>query len=78
MPELEVGGCHLGEGNGVVEGCDGDIAAVEDCGPGEVGVSVERSQELFCGEMMGGLVGRRAEREVHGCARVEASEGCLP
>ena len=33
MPEFEVGGCHLCERDGVVEGGDGDVAAVEDGGP---------------------------------------------
>jgi len=33
VPEFEVGGCHLGEGHGVVEGSDGDVATVEDGGP---------------------------------------------
>lgn len=36
--EFEEGGCHLVQGEGVVEGGDGDVAAVEDCVGGMVGV----------------------------------------
>lgn len=36
--ELEVGGGHLLEGKGVVEGSDGDVATVEDCEWGAIGV----------------------------------------
>ena len=38
MTELEIGVCHLSKCHGIVERCDGDVAAVEDGGPGEVGV----------------------------------------
>ena len=33
MPEFEIGGCHLGECHGVVEGSNGDVAAIENGGP---------------------------------------------
>ena len=36
--EFEEGGFHLVQGERVREGCDGDVAAVEDCGPVYVGV----------------------------------------
>ena len=36
--ELEVWGCHLCSGYGVVEGCYGNVAAVEDLRPGEIGI----------------------------------------
>ena len=38
MPELEIGGGHLGECDGVVEWRYGHVAAVEDLGPRCVGV----------------------------------------
>jgi hypothetical protein len=38
VTKLEIGFCHLSKCHGIVERCDGDIAAVEDGGPGEVGV----------------------------------------
>ena len=31
--EFQIGGGHLVEGQGVVEGCDGDVSAVENQGP---------------------------------------------
>jgi hypothetical protein len=30
VPEFEISGCHLCECDGVVEGCYGDVPAVED------------------------------------------------
>jgi hypothetical protein len=38
VTELEIGVCHLSKCHGIVERGDGDVAAVEDGGPGEVGV----------------------------------------
>jgi hypothetical protein len=65
MPELEVSGSHLRERDGVVERRDGDVAAVEDRGPGRVRVyacaGVEASE--------GGLACR-------GCADGAGAEAC--
>lgn len=38
MAEFEVGRCHLCQRHRVVEWCYGDITAVDDAGPGCVGV----------------------------------------
>lgn len=38
MSELDICGSHLFERNEVVKRCHGDVATVEDLGPGEVGV----------------------------------------
>lgn len=54
MSELEVGLGHLGEGDEVVEGGHGDVAAVEDVGPGEVGVYSGAGVEATEGGLAGG------------------------
>ncbi len=63
MTELEVGRCHLGECYGVVEGCYGDVAAVEDGSPGEVGIEACAGVEATEGSLAGrsGTYGTGAE-----------------
>lgn len=54
MSELEIGLRHLGESDEVVEGGDGHVAAVEDTGPGEVGVQTGPRVEAAEGGLAGG------------------------
>ena len=52
--ELRIGFLHLPEGELVVEGRDGDVAAVEDVGPGGVGVEARAVVEGAVGGLAGG------------------------
>ena len=52
--EFEEGGGHLVQGEGVVEGGEGDVAAVEDAGPGCVGVEAAAGVEAAEGGLAGG------------------------
>ena len=66
--ELSVGGGHLVEGQGVVEGGDGDVAAVEDKGPGCVGVDAGAMVEGAVGCLAGGGVADSARAEAGSCS----------
>lgn len=61
--QFEVGGGELLEGEGVVEGGEGDVAAVEDGGPGCVGVEAAAGVEAAEGGLArgGGADGAGAE-----------------
>jgi hypothetical protein len=63
VAELVISGCHLGDGGGVVEGADGDVAAVEEGGPGGIGVYRAGWGETAEGGLAGagGADGARAE-----------------
>lgn len=67
MPELEVSGCHLGEGDGVIEGRYGNVAAVKDAGPAGVRVYACAGVEASEGGLSGGCGADGAGAEACSC-----------
>lgn len=77
--EFEVGFAHLTESKGIVEGCDGDVAAVEDSEGGCVGVEVRAMVEAPEGGLTGGGGADGARTETRSCVcRISEYESSSP